>query len=70
MQLKIVRACCYSVDTSDLAVKRDCIVSKAEAGKLEINKLTNVSTSLNNLKKNVDDSFVSKLTTVPAGLKN
>ena len=51
------------VDTSDLAVKRDCIVLKADVGKLDIKKLTNVSSSLNDLKTNVDDLFVGKLKT-------
>ena len=51
------------VDTSDLAVKRDCIVLKADVGKLDIKKLANVSSSLNDLKINVDDLFVGKLKT-------
>ena len=46
------------VDTSDLAVKKDFIDLKAEIYKLDINKLNNVPTSLNNLKTKVDDSDV------------
>ena len=38
------------VDTSNLAAKRDFIGLKAEVLKLEINKLANVSSSLNNIK--------------------
>ena len=41
---------------------------KAEFDKLDINKLVNVSTSLNNLKLKVDDVDVGKLKTVPADL--
>ena len=43
---------------------------KAEGGKLDINKLVNVATSLNNLKIKVDDLNVGKLKTVPVGFKN
>ena len=43
---------------------------KAEAGKLDINKLVNVPTSLNNLKIKIDDLDVGKLKTVPVDLKN
>ena len=42
---------------------------KAEAGKLDINKLANVPTSLNNLKAKVDDLDVGKLNTVPVDFK-
>ena len=42
---------------------------RAEVEKLVINKLINVSTSLNNLKTKVDDLDVSKLKTVPVDLK-
>ena len=38
------------VDTSDLAAKKDFIALKTEVGKLDINKLVNVPTSLNDLK--------------------
>ena len=42
---------------------------KAEVDKLDINKLVNVPTSLNNLKTKVDDLNVAKLKTVPIDLK-
>ena len=42
---------------------------KAEADKLDINKLTNVSTSLYNLKTKIDDIDVGKLNPVPEDLK-
>ena len=38
------------IDTYDLAAKKCFIALKAEADKLDTNKLTNVPTSLNNLK--------------------
>ena len=37
------------VDTADLATKKGFITLKAEVEKLDINKLVNVPTSLNNL---------------------
>ena len=43
---------------------------KAEVDKLDINKLVNVPTSLNNLKTKVDDLDVGKLKTVHEDLKN
>ena len=49
------------VDTSDLAAKKNFIALKTEVDKLDINKLVNVSTSLNNLKTKVDDLVVGKL---------
>ena len=52
------------VDTSDLATKK-FVALKSEADKLDINKLVNVSTSLNNLKTKVD----GKWKTVPVYLK-
>ena len=42
---------------------------KAEDDKLDINKLVNVSTSLNNLKTKVDDLAVGELKTAPVDLK-
>ena len=42
---------------------------KAGFDKLGINKLTNIPTSLNNLKIKTDDLDVGKLKTVPVGLK-
>ena len=58
-----------SIETSDLAAKKDFIALKAEVDKLDINKLTNVPSSLNNLKTKVDDLDVGKLKAVPADLK-
>ena len=52
------------VDASGLAAKKDFIALKSEPDKLDINKLVNVPTSLNNLKTKVDDLDVSKLKTV------
>ena len=49
------------VDTSDAAAKKDFIALKAEADKLDINKLANVPTTLHNLKTKVDDLDVGKL---------
>ena len=51
------------VDTSDLAAKKDFIALKAEVDKLDISKLVNGLTSLNNLKTKVDDTDVGKLMT-------
>ena len=42
---------------------------KAEVDKLNINKLTNGPTSLNNLKTKVDDLDIGKLKTVPVDVK-
>ena len=42
---------------------------KAEVDKLDINKLVNVPTSLNNLKTKVDDLDVDMLKTGPTDLK-
>ena len=56
---------CTWVDRSDLSAKSNFIPLKAEVDKLSINKLVNVPTSLNSLKK-LDDS---DLKTVPADLK-
>ena len=49
------------VDTSDLAAKKDFIALKAEVEKIDITKLSNVPTSLNNLKTKIDDLDVGKL---------
>ena len=51
------------IDTSDLAVKKGFI------DKLDINKLTNVPTSLNNLKTKVNDLDVGNLKTVLVDLE-
>ena len=57
------------VDTSDLDAKKDFIALKAEVDKLNINKLVNVPTSLNNLKTKLDDLDVDELKTFPIDLK-
>ena len=57
------------LDRSDLAVKKDFIALKVEADKLDINKLVNVPTTLNNLKTKVKDLDVGKVKTVPVDLK-
>ena len=57
------------IDTSDLAAKKGFIALKAEVDKLDINKLINVSTSLNNFKTKVDDLDVGKLEIIPIDLK-
>ena len=56
------------VHTSNLAAESDFIALKAEVENLDIRKLINVPTSLNNLKANVDDIDVAKLETVPVDL--
>ena len=57
------------VDISNLAAKRDFIALKVEFDKLDIIKLVNVPTSLNNSKTKVDDLDFAKLKTLPADLK-
>ena len=57
------------INTSALAAKNDFIALKAEVHKLDINKLVNIPTSLNNLKTKVDGLDVGKLKTVPIELK-
>ena len=42
---------------------------KAEVDKLDINKLSNVPNSLNNLETKVDDLDVGKLKTLPVDLE-
>ena len=42
---------------------------KAEVGKLDVNKLSNVPNSLNNLETRVDYLYVGKLKTVSVDLK-
>ena len=58
-----------AVDTSDLPAKKDFIALKAESDKLDVNKLKNVPTSLDNLKTKVDDLDIGKLKTVPIDLE-
>ena len=43
------------VDTSNLAVKKDLIALKAEVKKLDLSKLVNGVSGLNNFQKKVDD---------------
>ena len=57
------------VGTSDLAAKKDFIALKAQVDKLNIAKLVNVPTSLNNLKTKVDDIEDGELKTVLIDLK-
>ena len=54
---------------SNLAVKKYFITLEAIGDKLDIDKLNNDVTSLNNLKAIVDDLDVDKLKTVPVDLK-
>ena len=56
-------------DTSNLVVNGSFIALKAEVDKLDINKLVNIPTGLNNLKTKVDDLDVDKWKTVPLDLK-
>ena len=58
-----------TIDVFVLAAKKDSLALKAEVDKLDINELTNVLPSLNNLKTKVDDLDVSKLKTVPVDMK-
>ena len=57
------------IDTSDLAATKDFVALKTEVDKLDINKLINVPTSLNNLKTKVDDLDVGKWKTLLVDLK-
>ena len=57
------------VDTFNLAAKRDFVALKVEVDKLDINKLVNVPTGLNNLETKIDDLDVNKLKTVLVNLK-
>ena len=50
-------------------LKKDFIALKAKIDKQDINRIVNVSTSLNNLKAKVDDLGVGELKTVPVDLK-
>ena len=55
------------VGSSDLAARKPFIALKVD--KLDINKLINIPTSLNNLKIKVNDINVGKLKAVPLDLK-
>ena len=68
MLLKRVRTC-YRYWYIDLAAKKYLIALKAEVDKLDINKMTNVPTSLGNLKTKVGDLGVGKLKIVPTDLE-
>ena len=57
------------VDTSNLAAKSNFIALKAEINKLDVKKLVNVPTALNDLKAKIDNLDVGKLKTVPEYLK-
>ena len=57
------------VDTSNVADKKDFIAFKVDVDELDINKLINVPTSLDNLKTKLDDLDVGKLKNVPVDLK-
>ena len=52
-----------------IQLQKDFVAPKDEVVKLDVNKLVNVPTSLNNLKIKVDDSHVGKLKTVCVDLK-
>ena len=52
-------------DIYNLATKKDFLALKAEFDKLDIAKMINVQTSLNNLKTKADDLDVTRLKTVP-----
>ena len=56
-------------DTFDLAAKSDFVALKALVKKLDMNKLFNVPSNLNNLKTKVDELDVSKLEIVLEVLK-
>ena len=56
-------------DTSDVAAKKDFIALKAEVDKLDINKLVNVPSILNNLETKVDNLNAGQSKTVPRDLK-
>ena len=68
MLLKRVRTC-YRYWYIDLAAKKYLIALKAEVDKPDINKMTNVPTSLGNLKTKVGDLGVGKLKIVPTDLE-
>ena len=57
------------VETFNSTAKKDFAALNAEVKTLDINKLINFTTSLNNLKTKVDDLNVGKLKTVPVNLK-
>ena len=60
---------CYKHWYIWFSCEKDFITLKDEVDKLEINDVTNVPTSLNNLKTKLDDLDGGKLKTVPVDLK-
>ena len=64
MLLKTIGTC-YRYWYVWLTVEKCFIALEAEVDKLDINKLTNVPTSLNDLKTKVDDLDVAKLKVAP-----
>ena len=57
------------VDTCELAVKKYILALKADVDELEVNNLSNILNSLNNLKTKVDEVDVGKLKIVPVDSK-
>ena len=55
--------------SSDLPVKKDFAALKVKVDKLNIDKLTNVPTSLYSLKTKVDGLDIGKLKTPPVDLR-
>ena len=58
------------VDTSKFAKKVDLASLKSNVDKLDIDKLKNVQSSLNNLKSKVDKLDIDKLVPFPVDLNN
>ena len=56
------------IDTPALAAKKDSAALKSQRDKLDIDKLVNVPTSLNNLKTRLDGLDIGKLKTIPVDL--
>ena len=57
------------VNISDLTAKKYFVALNAEVDKLDINKLVDVPTSLNNLKTKVDNTDICKFKTVSVDVK-
>ena len=57
------------VHTSSLSAERDFITLNIEANNLDINKLVNVPSNLNNLKPKVGKLDIDKFEIVPVGFK-
>ena len=58
------------IDTSSFAKKSDLANLKSDVDKLNINKLKNVPTNLNDSKSKVDKLDINKLVPVPVDLSN